>query len=126
MFKVGLVPPSLRSEEASINSSTQQFTIADPRAFDGNPFEVAERAALQAQAVTKLLASAAEGAYIMARNAELERQLIASNECDSLAWEESAQNRRWGEVLERLALVEKDLAVLVKAAAFNPKGKLDG
>lgn len=62
----------------------------------------------------------------MARNAELERQLIASNECDAVAWNESAQNRRWEDCREKIAVVEQGLAVLGKAAGFNPKARLDG
>lgn len=100
--------------------------MADPRTFDGDPYEVAARAVQQAEAVARILATVAEGAYVMVRNAELERQLDASGECDAVAWEESAQNRRWEDIREKLAVVEQGLSVLAKAAGFNPKASLNG
>lgn len=107
-----------------MSDSTQQFAVADPRTFDGDPFEVAERAVRQAAAVASVLSAAVEGAYIMARNAELERQLIASGDCDAVAWEESAQNKRWASVNEDVATIQKNLTVLVRAAGFNPRAPL--
>lgn len=100
--------------------------MADPRFYDGDPYEVAARAARQAEAVARVLATALDGAHVMARNAELERQLATTNQCDAAAWEKSAQSRRWEDCREKIAAVEQSLAVLVKAAGFNPKAKLDG
>lgn len=105
-------------------NDTQQFAIADPRSFDGDPFEVASRAVRQAEAVAAILATALDGAHVMARNAELERQLIANGDCDAVAWDESAQNQKWDSVEEAVAAVRKDLATLSKAAGFNPKAPL--
>lgn len=100
--------------------------MADPRTFDGDPYEVASRAVRQAEAVTRILATAVDGAHVMTRNAELERQLVVSGECDAIAYEDSAENRRWVRINEAVQQVQKDLAVLVKVAGFNPKGRLDG
>lgn len=60
----------------------------------------------------------------MARNAQLERDLIATGECDAAAYDESAENRRFEAIAQRLANVERDLGVLVKVAGFNPKAPL--
>lgn len=99
------------------------FTVVDPGTFDGDPFEVAERAVRQAGAVAEVLVQTLEGTLIMARNAELERQLIANDECSVLAWENSAQARKLDAALEDAERVVKDCKLLAQAAGFNPKAR---
>lgn len=101
--------------------STKTFTIADPRTFDGDPFEVAERAALQAAGLARLLAQMVEGASLMARNAELERQLQASGECDPSEWEDHIQRKRMRAIQEAAEDAERTLNVLSRAAGYNPR-----
>jgi hypothetical protein len=98
------------------------FSITDPRHFDGDPFEVAERACRQAEAVARVLATATQTATIMARNAELERNLMTTPE-DARAeeWEDSLQARRLAQVHKASKQVERALGVLGKAAGYNPK-----
>lgn len=103
---------------------TQSFTLADPRTFDGDPYEVAERAVRQAAAVAHLLVDAIESAYVMARNAQLERELHASGECDATAYLPSAEGMRWTQTLKTAQAAEKNLAILAMAAGFNPKAPL--
>lgn len=62
----------------------------------------------------------------MTRNAELERQLATTNSCDAVAYEESAENRRWEGIREAVEQIQKDLNILVKVAGFNPKGPING
>lgn len=100
---------------------TQSFTVADPTTFDGDPFEVAERALYQSVAVARVLQGTLKGARNMARNAEMERQLFATGECDAAAFEGSAQARRIDEVAELAELAERSLQGVAKAAGYNPR-----
>lgn len=104
--------------------SIQSFTIADPRTFDGDPFEVAERAVRQSQAVVKVALQSLDGARLMARNAQLERELLTTGECDAPAYENSAEARKFDTVRSDLENAEERLRVLAKAVAFNPKAPL--
>lgn len=103
---------------------TQTFAIADPRDFDGDPYEVAERATLQAAGMARLLAKTLRGARLMARNAELERQLALTDECDAAAFEGGAEAKRYDALIANAEASEKALTVLSKAARFNPKAPL--
>ena len=95
----------------------KQFAVADPRTFDGDCYEVAERAVAQAEAIVALAAETVSDARIMARNAELERQ----PEPDAAAWEDGAEGRRWANVARLLLAVQNDLIVLRRVAGYNPK-----
>lgn len=97
------------------------FTIADPRTFDGDPFEVAERACQQSAGVAGILADSLDGTRIMVRNAELERQLLTVGECDAPGFDDSPQGRRLNALLEQAKTAQKALETLAKAAAYNPK-----
>lgn len=96
---------------------TKQFVVADPRTFDGNCFEVADRAIAQTEALVALAAETAGDARIMARNSELERQ----PEPDAIAWDTTAEARRWDNVAQLLTAVLTDLKVLRRVASYNPK-----
>lgn len=95
----------------------QSFVVTDPRTFDGDTFEVAERAVRQAHALAGVLRKAVEDAEIMARNAEMDRQ----PEPDAKAWPASPQGRQFANVKAAMEREEKRLALLVQAAGFNPK-----
>lgn len=97
------------------------FTITDPRTFDGDPFEVAERAALQSAAVAGILHECLEGAWIMVRNAELERQLLTDGDCDAPGFDDTPQGRRLVNLRTQAQDAQKALETLAKAAAYNPK-----
>lgn len=99
----------------------QTFVVADPREFDGDPFDVAERAVLQAGAVARVLKQALDGARLMARNAEMERQLMGGGDPDPLAFEQGAQGKRLRLLQEQAGAAEKQLTVLARAAGYNPK-----
>jgi hypothetical protein len=105
---------------------TQHIAITDPREFEGDPYQVAERAIQQTRALTKLVRENVEAVNLMARNAELERQLAFGVEGQELraaaaAWPESPQGRKIAALLDALEQTESTLAPLEKAAAFNPK-----
>lgn len=104
---------------------TQTFVIADPRHMDGDPFDVAERATKQAAAVARVLVQAATGAFVMARNAEMERQIMAGDDPDAVGFEETAQGRRFAAVKKAAEDAEQSLTLLAVAAGFNPKRPLN-
>jgi hypothetical protein len=70
------------------------FTVADPTTFDGDPFEVAERALRQAGAVAFVLSEAIEDARGMVANAEMERQIYANGEANIEAFDNGPQARK--------------------------------
>lgn len=100
---------------------SQTFTVADPATFDGDPFEVAERALRQSAAVAGVLRSTLDGARNMARNAEMERQLFATGECDAASFEGTAQARRIDEIAELVELSQRSLQNIARAAGYNPR-----
>ena len=104
----------------------QHFVITDPRTFDGTPYEVAERAVRQAEAMAKLTSYAVRTARLMARNAQAERELHASGTCDMAAYDSSAEGRRFDVAINDAEKVEKSMRVLALAAGFDPKAPLNG
>ncbi len=98
-----------------------QFTAIDPRSFDGDCFEVAEKALRQSAAIARVLAGSLHGARSMALNAELERQLQATDDCDVSAFEDSAQARRIDAAKKEAEAMEKSLNALAAAAGYNPR-----
>lgn len=100
---------------------TQSFVIADPRTFDGDPYEVADRAVAQLHGLLALIEQASGPALLMVRNAELERQLAAGDDPSVKAFEDSTQGRRWQEFRDAVAELRKEAMILRRAASFNPK-----
>jgi hypothetical protein len=95
------------------------FVVADPRTFEGDPFEVAGRAVDQAGALATLLEQAVEDAYVMARNAELERQ--AAGEMDVSLFESGPQGRKFQGIEDALRTSVRELKILRTAASFDPR-----
>lgn len=62
----------------------------------------------------------------MARNAEMERQIIAGGDPDAAAFETGPHGKAFKALVDDLSSVEQRLASLRRAAAFNPKAPLDG
>lgn len=97
------------------------FTVADPRTFEGDPYEVAERALKQAAATAAILEKMLDGADRMARNAEMERAFANQEEPKGSEWRSTPQGRQVKSVMEATAAIKKRLAALAVAAAYNPK-----
>lgn len=97
------------------------FTVADPRSFDGDPFEVAERACKQPEAVARILSHVAETANLMARNAQMERNLLDGDDAKASDWDESIHGKRFAAACEKARQLEKEFRLLGQAAGFNPK-----
>lgn len=106
-------------------NNTQTFVVGDPRHFDGDPFEVAERACKQAEAVSRILTGAIQLSELMARNAEMTRNLQETKD-DARAgeWDSSRQAQKFRALIEASENTSRLLEQLSKAAAFNPKGPL--
>lgn len=97
------------------------ITIADPRTFDGNPYEVAERALGQLEAAVALLGQAVHATRLMARNADMERNLALGNPPAGSEYNSGPQGRMFDRIEDDLASAHKSLGVLKTAASFDPK-----
>lgn len=102
----------------------RRFTVADPRTFDGDVYETAERAIRQAGAVAQVLDEALSTAYTMLRNAELDRQLILTGDCDAPGFDDTPQGRKFEGVRVKVQEIESELSTLTKVAAFNPRRRI--
>ena len=99
--------------------------MTDPRTFDGDPFEVAQRAAIQAEAVAQILTKCVADAALMARNAQAERDLLRTGGCDMAGYADTAEGRRFASIHERITSAQSDLSILARAVGFNPKRPLN-
>lgn len=96
--------------------------VTDPGTFDGDPFEVAERAARQAQGLARLLAQTIDRAATMGRNSFMERNLQGiGGKPRADEWEDSPQGRKYGSAHHAAKQLERDLEVLSAATGYNPK-----
>lgn len=102
---------------------TATFVVTDPRSFDGDPFEVAERSVRQAEAVARILIQSIDGARLMSRNAQMERDLMLTGACDAPAYDESAEGRRFDSIREAIQECERKLKPLAQAVSYNPRAK---
>lgn len=107
-----------------MTQDTQKFVVADPRGFDGDPYEVAERTFKQAEAIAVILDKCLSDARVMARNAEMSRQLDIGEAADAAEFEDTALAQQIDKNRDSVQRVSKALAILGKAASFNPKAKI--
>lgn len=103
----------------------RNFTIQDPRSFDGDPYQVAERAIQQLNAVVALALDLYEPSMLMVRNADLERTLANGEKLTSVAtdWPESPQGSQLARAKSDLEATHKRLRALERAAAYNPRAR---
>ena len=97
------------------------FTVTDPRTFDGDPYEVAERALKQAAAVAGVLERMLDAADKMARNAEMERAFALHEEPQGSEWPNTPQGSKMARIHKTTVEIRKALTVLSRAAGYNPK-----
>ena len=107
------------------DAQIKQFSVADPRTFDGNPYEVAERAVAQAEAIGAIFAQSVDDAAVMARNAEMERQIVRDGEPDAQAFEDGPQGRKFKQTETEIKAINDRLVLLRRAAGFDPKAPLN-
>lgn len=111
---------SLDSKEADLYQPTE-VTFTDPREFDGDPYDVAQRAVAQAEGILKVYRTALDAAYLMARNAEMERNLAMHKPPAGSDYLMGPQGRRFIKLQDVARTSEKDLQILQTAVAYNPK-----
>lgn len=95
--------------------------VTDPRDFDGNPYEVADRALAQVDGAIKAAEAALDAAFLMARNADMERNLALGRPPAGSEYAEGPQGRRLRSLGEQLTAIRVDLGMLRRAASFDPK-----
>jgi hypothetical protein len=99
--------------------------VQDPREFDGDAYQVAERAIQQLRAVIAQAEQLMPATVLMVRNADLERTLALGQPLGDVAkeWPESPQGRKLAQHQETLLRMQVSLEALQRAAAYNPKAK---
>lgn len=99
------------------------IAVVDPRTFEGDPYEVAERAVAQLKGLLGVVEEAVEPVKLMVRNAELERQLAREEAPDAVGWDETTEGRRWQAVEDKILGLRNELSILKRVAAFNPRAR---
>lgn len=99
----------------------QTFTTVDPRQFDGDPYDVASKGVAQLKGILEVASKLVEPTRLMVRNAEMERRLARGEDAGAAEWDESAESRTWDTVEDTLEQLRARLAILERAAGFNPK-----
>jgi hypothetical protein len=98
------------------------FTITDPATYEGTPYEVAYRALTQVQGLALIASHALSQSETMVRNAELSRNLYYTpDDARAEEWDASIQKRKLDSAAADLDRIAKELSVLAKAAAFDPR-----
>lgn len=100
---------------------TRKYVIADPRNFEGNPYEAAAKAMAQIEALIEQIQNLLPTTRIIVRNAELERQMI-SGEPNPTAWERGPQGRKLDYLASELSAAQAAAHSLKAAAGFDPRG----
>lgn len=109
------------STETESQFKPMTFTVTDPRTFDGDPYEVAERALKQAAGVAAVLEKMLDAADRMACNAEMERAFAAHEDPQGSEWRNTPQGARMARIAKDVGNVRKGLNVMAQAAGYNPK-----
>jgi hypothetical protein len=101
--------------------SERHFTVADPRDFDGNPFEVAERAVAQIEGLLTIIDELVPASESMARNAEMTGRIDLGQPPDGDDWPTRPQGRQWKLLRDELEALRRRTKTLKLAAGFDPK-----
>src|SRR4051812_40886027 len=99
----------------------KHFVVTDPRDFDANPYEVAEKAIGQLEGLMLLTKQAAPPAELMARNAEMTRRIDLGGEPEGDRWVETPQGRQWRALNDELDALLKRLGVMKAASGYDPR-----
>ena len=102
---------------------TMTFKLADPRTFDGNPYEAASRAVGQVRGLANLMQESLEPVETMLINAFMERQAAMGQEINAKEWYESAEHRNWQQIKLSLEQTTRRLGPQQAAAEFDPKAR---
>ena len=99
----------------------KNFTIADPRHFDGTPYEVAERAAAQLEGLALLAKAALPTAELMARNAEMSRRMDLGGDPEGDRWVTEPQGRQWRALTDEIDALLRRLKAIKAASGYDPR-----
>lgn len=97
------------------------ITIPDATEADGTPYEAAEAAVDAVLEALKATMGTLNAASVLARNAELSRQIDLGGQPDVEAWEETVPYRRLHEAFGRVAATRTALVPVRQAVGFDPK-----
>jgi hypothetical protein len=97
------------------------ITFTDPRTFDGNPYDVAERAIAQCEGILELYAQALTAAFLMARNADMERNLALRLPPAGSSYWKGPQGRQFEKLTTHGEESLRILGALKTAVAYDPK-----
>lgn len=97
------------------------FMFVDAREFDGNPYEVAEQAIAMVDGILQIAEKAVEVADLMARNAEMERNLVLKKPAAGDEWPNTPQGVLWAGQARDLTEIRRKMVALRAAAAYDPK-----
>lgn len=98
-----------------------EVTFTDPRTFDGDPYDVAERAVAQCAGILDLYGRALDVAMLMARNAHMERNLALQRPPAGAGYLDTVEGKLFLRLSKAIDEARKTLSTLEKAVAFNPK-----
>jgi hypothetical protein len=96
-------------------------TFVDAREFDGDPYEVAGQAVAMADGILQVAERAIEVGNLMARNAEMERNMALGQPPAGDEWPDTPQGKLWKGVEGRTNELRKRLRTLKAAAEYDPK-----
>lgn len=97
------------------------FEYTPPNQLEGDVYEVAGAACDQAAAVAELLCDAIDGAFRMARVAEMEREMNEGLEPqERCSFYETALGRRLDQLNKRSSAIQHTLSSVSAAASFDP------
>jgi hypothetical protein len=102
-------------------ATSTTFEYTDPRTLDGTPFDVAGAAAQQASKIIELAAVAAADAFVMARVAEMERQIQRGVDPHGSTFADEPLGRRLVAMTDQLDQLVSTALKLGAAASYNPR-----
>lgn len=97
------------------------LVIPDATEADGTPYEAAEAAVDAALEALAAAQKALNVASVLARNAELSRQIEFNLEPSVAEWERTLPFKRLHDAADRVALSRNTLAPVKQAVRFDPK-----
>lgn len=101
---------------------TTSFVVVEPESFEGTPYEVAERALQQVDALVCLASTTLVQSERMVLNAQLSRNLYETpDDARANEWDSSVQRRKLDAISAQLDEAHKQLSLLARAAGYDPQ-----
>lgn len=100
---------------------TIEYVYTNPNQLEGDCYSVAEAAFEQAASVFDLGLTALDDAYKMARVAEMERELVAVDDCDGAEFDNTALGRAITRLKDEALVLRDRVKRTSIAAGYDPK-----